>query len=538
MYSVLAVHETSNCCLAPGKTGVSDQPLAELSDASDQSAPIEHKPEPLSRWVKNVIRRETTKQSERMVEEFFTSSTPMYQECQEFFQRLNQHIRGANSEHAVIDLDTGTIPETGYNTLCQAWQQAAKKSAESLSPEEFWEAFNETHRLIRIFNKRHYLPKTWNISEAWAEQQIMTPNPRIEEDTSSTSDSGDIQSDSDHDQLPAGHESSDESSTESDIEIGSDKPTGLDALEARTIKQQRQLDSAKVLYWWPKGTGSQIFVRYGSRSTPIYRIRAGSHESYNPSRVERVLTMTRGTAKVAGVRNGLREEFWKYKRRDVEDFIGIGWKVEDDDEQGIYPLDLLLPAKGINYPQTRILVKWKDGIYTLEGRSFIRRITTGSTLDGDRVIYQKAEELETAYRKKHLLYDIEDDDIDPESDGSTQPIATRNRRYRSGPARYSSSRSRRNHIVASSDEENDVSTQSRQTRDRRYLSEPARYSNPRSQNFRHRSEPTRYSDPRSRRTTTHFDIIDEDSDVIRTASAGREPRKTRRYQTNRRGSTV
>ncbi|OQD85577.1 hypothetical protein PENSOL_c098G01514 [Penicillium solitum] len=54
----------------------------------------------------------------------------------------------------------------------------------------------------------------------------------------------------------------------------------------------------------------------------------------------------------------------------------------------------------------------KDDHFTLEGRSFIRRIITGSALDGDRVIYQKAEELEDSYRKKHGLYDIEDDDIE------------------------------------------------------------------------------------------------------------------------------
>lgn len=74
----------------------------------------------------------------------------------------------------------------------------------------------------------------------------------------------------------------------------------------------------------------------------IFRIRAGSHESYNPSRVERVLTtMTRGAAKVIGTRNGLPEEFWKYKRKDVKNFIGIGWKIELDDEQGLDPLNLL-----------------------------------------------------------------------------------------------------------------------------------------------------------------------------------------------------
>ncbi|KAJ5367183.1 hypothetical protein N7541_001124 [Penicillium brevicompactum] len=455
-----------------------DQTDSELSDHSDQNAPTEHRLDSLSSWVKDVIRRETSKESGTMVEEFFTSDNPQYEKCHQFFQRLNQKIRGANEMHNVNDIDIGTIPETGYNGICQTWQQAGERAIADRSPDEFWTAFNNTRDLLKHFNKRHYLPKSWNINQAWAEQWVGTPNPRIEEETDSSSERDNGQPEPTR-QLSA----SEESSAESDIDVDSGEPTGLDALEARTIKQQRQLNSAKVLYWWPKGTGSQIFVRYGSRSTPIYRIRAGSHESYNPSRVERVLTTkTRGTAKVIGTKDGLPEEFWKYKRKDVENFIGIGWKIDEDDEQGLDPLNLLQPAKGIVYPQTRILVKWKDGVFTLEGRSFIRRITTGSALDGDRVIYQKAEELETTYRKKHGLDDIEDDDYgdedsNSESDGSIQQNSGRNRRHRSEPARYSNPRkpkTRSRFETIESSDDSDASSQPTHSRHRRYRSEPAR----------------------------------------------------------------
>jgi len=34
-------------------------------------------------------------------------------------------------------------------------------------------------------------------------------------------------------------------------------------------------------------------------------------------------TKTRGTAKVTGTRDRLPKKFWKYKRRDVENFLGI-----------------------------------------------------------------------------------------------------------------------------------------------------------------------------------------------------------------------
>ncbi len=99
-------------------------------------------------------------------------------------------------------------------------------------------------------------------------------------------------------------------------------------------------------------------MRYRDRTTPIYRIRAGSHESYSPHIVERVLTIkTRGNAKVTGTKNGLPQEFWKHKRKDVENILSIGWKVDDNDEDGLNPLNLLQPAKGAYYPQTRALVK-------------------------------------------------------------------------------------------------------------------------------------------------------------------------------------
>lgn len=127
--------------------------------------------------------------------------------------------------------------------------------------------------------------------------------------------------------------------------------------------------------------------------------------------MQKVLTtMTRGTAKFTEEIDGMTEEFWKYNRKHVTDILGVGWKIEDDDESTTNALSLVRPEQGAIYPQTRILVKWRDAAITLEGRSFIRRITTGSDLDGDPVIYQRARELEAMYREKHGVDDTEDDD--------------------------------------------------------------------------------------------------------------------------------
>ncbi|KAJ6070715.1 hypothetical protein N7467_012034 [Penicillium canescens] len=449
----------------------SEESNEDMVEDPDDGVPAEDQPEPLFPWVKEIIERETSNESEMMAE-FFGAQDPQYEQCEAFFNNLNQLIRGANAKNNA-NIEAGIINPTFINTTSHAWRQEAHAALERGSIDDFWKAFNETRYIQRVFNRRHFLPQTWIISQAWAEKTSETQNPRAQEDAGNTSN-GENGQPSQTRQLS----DSEYSSAESDIDVDGDEPTGLDALEARTRKQQRQLNSAKVLYWWPKGTGSQIFVRYGSRSTPVYRIRAGSYESYNPRQVERVLTsQARGTAKLVTKRKGLVEEFWRWNRNHVEDFVGIGWKVEDDDEQGLDPLNLLLPAKGTIYPQTRILVKWKDGTVTLEGRSFIRRITVGSALDGDRVIYQKAEDLEANYRKRYGLDDIENGD-DIESDDSIPPASARSRRHRSEPARYSVPRRQkmrnRFNSIEGSDFESDASTQSTHYVNRRYRSEPAR----------------------------------------------------------------
>lgn len=89
-------------------------------------------------------------------------------------------------------------------------------------------------------------------------------------------------------------------------------------------------------------------------------------------------------------------------------------------------------------------MNWKDGVITLEGHLFMRRITAGSALGGDRVIYHKAEGLEIACRERHGLEDFADEDYD-EADrdtGSETPIRSREsrgREYQSKPVRYSNS---------------------------------------------------------------------------------------------------
>jgi hypothetical protein len=63
----------------------------------------------------------------------------------------------------------------------------------------------------------------------------------------------------------------------------------------------------------------------------------------------------------------------------------------------VEPLKAIYPEHYMTYPHTQILIKWTDGVVTLEDQTFIHCITKGSALQGDRVIYQKALDQETHY---------------------------------------------------------------------------------------------------------------------------------------------
>lgn len=55
----------------------------------------------------------------------------------------------------------------------------------------------------------------------------------------------------------------------------------------------------------------------------------------------------------------MTEEFWENSRDDVLDIVGVGWKVDDNDEVSTNALALIRPIRDTIYPHTRVLVKWK-----------------------------------------------------------------------------------------------------------------------------------------------------------------------------------
>ncbi|PYH98934.1 hypothetical protein BO71DRAFT_455121, partial [Aspergillus ellipticus CBS 707.79] len=273
-----------------------------------------------------------------------------------------------------------------------------------------WKAYDQVHQALNEFNKAYNLPLGWNISPTAAET-VFGHRPPPETSLQAASVQRDSGSESSEDESIDG-ESESEGGSQGDEDDGL---SGIDLLETRARQQSRSLVNAKVLFWWSKGAGTQIFVRYGPRSNPIFRIRAGTHEYYDKKTVTRVLvSKTRGYMKKPAVMDGISGETWKYERKHVSDILGVGWKIEDDDESRIDPLALIEPATGVMYPETRVFVAWKDGEKTLETRAFIRRIANGSNLDGDRLIFQKAKELEGIFRENEEVYEP----------GISEPIGT------------------------------------------------------------------------------------------------------------------
>ena len=311
-----------------------------------------------------------------------------------------------------------------------------------MDTESGWKTYDALCKIVRLTNRENDLPEDWNIPPDVTQKRFgdRPANIAALSDTDSAV------------------EFSDES--ESEESEDSDDLDGIDGLESRMLKEYSSLSRGKVLYWWLLGTGTQVFVRYGSKRAPIYRVRAGSSQPYDPQVAERVLSKTRGNNKYWDPNTKM--ELWEYTRDQVLDIIGVGWKIDDDDETGTNPLALIRPRKDAAYPHTRVLVKWWDGNISLERRGFVRRIAHGNCINGDRMIYLKAKELESAYRG----YNIEEESdsyTDSDTDGETSDTLLK-RSDHSRRSGKSSSRHRRGvHFKESDREESDADSESSQS---------------------------------------------------------------------------
>ncbi|KAL3470218.1 hypothetical protein BJX99DRAFT_264432 [Aspergillus californicus] len=400
-----------------------DSDFGKTDDESSKPRKRRHRKQKLDRWAQPII-QDFVKEEGQEIKDALQSMDPDLSKVEEIFKNANKLIQDAYKDRGLSSKDK-LLPENKYRVQYDTWSGLVKSKHARNDPQKGWEAFDQICQTICLINREHGLPEDWNFS----------PNTATKECGDQPADMEEAANVSDADSAVSYEEAS--KSEESDL----DELEGIDGLESRMRKEYSALSRGKVLYWWPIGTGTQIFVRYGSKKKPIYRVRAGSSEPYDTRMAELALSTTRGNAKVPGEKNGIPQETWEYNRNDVTDIIGVGWKVEDDDEANMNALALIRPRRYAAYPHTRALVKWNNGNVTLERRGFIRRIANGNSFNGDRMIYLKAKELENAF----WGYNVEeywDQSSSDKTDNSLSDDAPR-RRTRTSQRKKPSGRYRR-----------------------------------------------------------------------------------------------
>ena len=400
-----------------------------------------HKPARIDDWAQEIIQKLVEKSGQEIKMELH-SEAPDFSKVEKLFKKANQKIQKANGEHNV-SMERNLINGKQYRINYDSWYAFINTDMVRDSPEKGWKAYDGLYGALSMFNHGNNLPDDWNIPPD-ATIRIFGERPKHMKSRATEEEDSAV-------------EYSEESESES--EESSDE-YGIDALESKMRKEYTALSRGKALYWWRVGTGTQIFVRYGSKKNPIYRVRAGSSEPYDPQTTELVLTNTRGNSKATIEMNGVYQEVWKHSRHEVRDIIGVGWKVEDDDEANINALASIRPERYATYPHTRVLVKWNDGNTTLERRGFIRRIANGNSFNGDRMIYLKAKELENAY----WGYDVEAHwDQDSEAgDNRSSDESWRHHHRTSRPGKSTKSR-RGARFIESEQEESDADSETSQS---------------------------------------------------------------------------
>ncbi|KAL4960572.1 uncharacterized protein BDV14DRAFT_204556 [Aspergillus stella-maris] len=420
---------------APGAFDDAGDSGSESGDADNHVLPDN---DAVSEWAKKTLVAYAEKYHEAMITQLHSES-PNWKNIKKVFERVNEKIRIANESNDV-DKWEGMLPTDYYEqncTLFWAWTNSDECSKASI--EEKWGKFFNLRGIFHRFNRQYYLPLEWTIpiytmERTWGKLPPGWKEPSYDDDIKYAN--------------PAAANPTEESSNGKGPHAlqALDALQGLDALEGRMREEYTSLSRGTVLYWWTVGTGTQIFVRYERNNSPIYRVQAGSSMPWNPVSTEQVLSNTPGNSKwLDESQTGETREKWRKSRQDVLDIKGVGWKVEGDDEVGGNSLALIRPVKDAFYPHTRVYVQWKGkDNFSLERRGFVRRIANGSSLNGDRMIYLKAREMENAYWGTDVeAYDEESSEDESSSSDESDYPRTRSRRKKISERRTRSDKKHR-----------------------------------------------------------------------------------------------
>lgn len=213
-----------------------------------------HKPARIDDWAQEIIQNLVEKSGQDIKMELH-SETPDFSKVEKHFKKANQKIQKANREHNV-SMEHNLINEKQYQINYDSWSALINTDMVRGSPEKGWKAYDGLCGALSMFNHGNNLPDDWNIPPD-ATIRIFGEQPNHMEKSHPT------------EEVDSAVEYSEESESESEE---SSEEYGINTLESKMRKEYTTLSHGKALYWWRISTGTQIFVRYGSKKNPIYQV--------------------------------------------------------------------------------------------------------------------------------------------------------------------------------------------------------------------------------------------------------------------------
>ncbi|GAQ45003.1 hypothetical protein CBS147343_7860 [Aspergillus niger] len=362
-----------------------DDTRGEPMEVDEEEVPLTLYKKPKVRDWGRELKQNFINKNDATFKEQFQEEEPNFDIIENAINVFNRSLRKENQDHHE-KLDRATIQASFHRPQWAGFKASISLRSDARAK---WTAFDKMRFIVVQFNTQNELPQEWNFSREIA-KRILGERPVDMDEPDET-------------YKEPGVDIEDDTETDSDSDSDSEED-GLGQLENRMMEHFSALYRGRVVCWWATGSfGTQILVRYrkreGKAKHDIYRVRAGSSQTWNPQRVVQIFPdSTRGQLKVTRVVNGLERRQWQWGRKDVKDILGVGWSVGDEEEgYGDCYRELHPKVERERYRDTVVIVRWKDKEETIETRQFVRRMAIGGPKKGDMLIYTKAREMETAY---------------------------------------------------------------------------------------------------------------------------------------------
>lgn len=143
--------------------------------------------------------------------------------------------------------------------------------------------------------------------------------------------------------------------------------------------------------------GTVVIIRYGPKSHPAFRIERPV-EGFDPNQVDDI---TKEGYRIGEQKQGKK---WLYDYRNVDGIVAVAFAPKDI-KSPLYTIDPARHFKGSRYPETQVLIQWRNIIgklgkpRTWETRTTARRICPmrGAKGIADKMIFERARQCEDRY---------------------------------------------------------------------------------------------------------------------------------------------